>query len=329
MFVESVNKIDIDENILRTIDSTVLRILLKDQTTKTNIIWATDNYTKYNPSFCFDSTISVSSITGKYEGIIKPRVLKSLEEKQERLHHKGEVFTPSWICNQQNNLLNKDWFLIDSPFNEEDLSNKTWHTKYEKIAFLKEHTWQEYINQTSLEISCGEAPYLASRYDTVNGTYIEVKDRIGLLDRKLRIISENINNKDDWFHYAVQALKSIYGFEWQGDNLILARENILYTIIEHYQFYFKKELLKEQIELLANIISWNIWQMDGLKFVIPNSCLKEKEVENSSVINRINEDCPAEGKKDHYVEHNGIYCKIKDWTVSEKGKTIRFVDLLK
>ena len=41
-----------------------------------------------------------------------------------------------------------------------------------------------------MEVSCGEAPYITSRYDTVSGDYIEVPDRIGLLDRKLRVISE-------------------------------------------------------------------------------------------------------------------------------------------
>lgn len=46
-----------------------------------------------------------------------------------------------------------------------------------------------------LEISCGEAPYLVSRYDSVTGKTIKIKNRIGLLDRKLRIVSENIEEE--------------------------------------------------------------------------------------------------------------------------------------
>ena len=42
-----------------------------------------------------------------------------------------------------------------------------------------------------LEITCGEAPYIASRYDTVSGEPIEIKRRIGILDRKLRVVTEN------------------------------------------------------------------------------------------------------------------------------------------
>ena len=52
--------------------------------------------------------------------------------------------------------------------------------------------WKDYINNIVLEITCGEAPYLASRYDTTTGEYIFVNNRIGFLDRKLRIINENI-----------------------------------------------------------------------------------------------------------------------------------------
>lgn len=42
-----------------------------------------------------------------------------------------------------------------------------------------------------IEISCGEAPYLVSRYDTVTGEFIELLSRIVLLDRKLRVVTEN------------------------------------------------------------------------------------------------------------------------------------------
>ena len=47
-----------------------------------------------------------------------------------------------------------------------------------------------------LEISCGEAPYLVSRYDTVMGETIPISQRIGLLDRKLRVVSENTDTEE-------------------------------------------------------------------------------------------------------------------------------------
>ena len=65
---------------------------------------------------------------------------------------------------------------------------------------------------------------------------------------------------------------SIYGYEWQGDNLVLARESLLYTFIDYYKVKFGKKPQLKSLQYIASIISWNIWQMDGLKGVIPESC---------------------------------------------------------
>ena len=73
-------------------------------------------------------------------------------------------------------------------------------------------------------MSCGESPYLVSRYNVITGEDIPISDRVGLLDRKLRIVCENVDDEKDWYEWAKIAYQSIYGFEWQGDNLVLARE---------------------------------------------------------------------------------------------------------
>ena len=41
--------------------------------------------------------------------------------------------------------------------------------------------------------------------------------RIGLLDRKMRVVCENAANEAEYFHWAAVALKNCYGFELQGD----------------------------------------------------------------------------------------------------------------
>lgn len=124
-----------------------------------------------------------------------------------------------------------------------------------------------------------KAPYLVSRYDTTTGVFIPLEERIGLLDRKLRIINENVDTSSEWLKWAQTAYEHIYGYEWQGDNLLLAREALLYTFIEYYQAKFGKSPLTKSIKYIAYIISWNLWQMDGLKGVVPDSCkngVKEK-----------------------------------------------------
>ena len=101
-----------------------------------------------------------------------------------------EVFNPSWICNAQNNLVDEYWFGRPNVFNIPQ--DGTW-TATERIAFPedKQHTWKHYVDARRIEISCGEAPYLVSRYDTVTGEFIELLSRIVLLDRKLRVVTEN------------------------------------------------------------------------------------------------------------------------------------------
>ena len=50
---------------------------------------------------------------------------------------------------------------------------------------------------------------------------------------------------------------------------------MLYTFIENYQMKFRKMPQEKSIRFIAYIISWNVWQMDGLKRVVPDSCHDE------------------------------------------------------
>lgn len=192
--------IDIKENNLYRLDSRLLDILLADRTTKKNLIWATDNYASRGVGYQSSDPISVFSIIKRNGSIIKPRVEKSKKEQADRVKSKAEVFTPSWICNAQNNLIDNAWFERENVFNIE--VEKGWVINSEKISFPVGKTWQDYVKENRLEITCGEAPYLVSRYDTVSGEEIPIADRIGLLDRKLRIVSENVDSEKEWYAWA-------------------------------------------------------------------------------------------------------------------------------
>ena len=317
-------KIDIKENFLFDLESSILILLLKDQTTKKNLIWATNEYEKYGENYSLNSEMTIWSISGTNGDIIKPRILKNKQEKQLRSNSKAEVFTPAWVCNAQNNLVDNAWFDSENVFNIE--IHKGWITNRDKINF-KDKNWCDYVKDTRLEITCGEAPYLTSRYDMISGDFIEPQNRIGLLDRKLRVITENVENEIEWLQWAEIALKNIYGFDWQGDNVLLARENVLISIAEYYEFVYKKILSIENLMKFAYIISWNIWQMDGLKCVIPNSCLCHHCNSQLSLFNtsKKNEVCLGCKENNIYL-HNGIYSQIMDW---ETEKTIKFVSLIK
>lgn len=324
------SQIDILENEILQKYPEVLDILLRDQTTQNNIIWATNNYEYLGKLYLETNEIKSENISGKNGNIIMPRVQKDQILQQSRVKKMAEVFTPSWICNAQNNLIDNAWFERKNVFNKEIPNENRWKTNRTKIEFPKNKTWKDYVTNTRLEISCGEAPYIISRYDTTTGKFIDIENRIGLLDRKLRVINENVVDSDNWIEIAKLAYKNIYAYEWQGDSLLLARESMLFTYLENYEYKFKKEPSLKSIQEIAQIISWNVWQMDGLKGVVPFSCgeirtktvnlFGEEEIDNSFCKGCLN---------NNMFEHNGVYCLIMDWSSKDSnGKKLRFVDLI-
>ncbi|MCM4172452.1 restriction endonuclease subunit M [Arenibacter sp. TNZ] len=331
------NKIDILENEILEKYPDVLDVLLRDHTTHKNILWATNNYDSLGISYSFKSEIYPELITGHNGNVIMPRVQKDKILQLSRVRNMAEVFTPSWICNAQNNLIDNSWFEKENVFNKETElvnGNWIWEVNPQKIIFPKNKTWKNYIRDKRLEMACGEAPYITSRYDTTTGAFIPIYERIGILDRKLRVINENVNTSGEWLNAAQTAFKSTYAYEWQGDSLLLAREAMLFTFIENYVLKFGKEPLLKSIKYIAYIISWNIWQMDGIKGVVPDSC--ETICTTTEILFGIEEiKCfPCVGcQKEVLKNHNGTYCIIKDWsyidkTTGRKGKKIRFIDLL-
>ena len=322
----------------------ILLALLCDHSSGRNIIWATDDYASNGDGFYFYQTIEYPLITGDYEGLIQPRAVKAKDVQDARVKDKAEVFTPSWVCNAQNNLIDEQWFGRKDVFNHEN-ADHTWTTNTDKIEFSDEpgKTWRDYVKEVRMEITCGEAPYITSRYDTVTGKVIEPLDRIGILDRKFRVVLENYGPGTEykkWFKWMRIALESTYGYEWQGDNLLLARENVLSSYVRFYMLRFDKEefppikMLREAVD----VITWNFWQMDGLKGVIPSTC--KDEIVKEDMESLFNDDiiktrpCPgcASGELKDMKLHTGIKCKIKDWDLANDGKNkkeIYFHELIK
>lgn len=272
----------------------VLPILLKDWATGENIIWATDSYC--DRGFGYRATDEIQPQMLK--DVVRIRAQKASSDCEERTRGKAEVFTPSWICCLMNNALDEIRLgQKEVLFAQED---QAWQPTPEFVKFGRASSWQNYVKARCLEITCGEAPFLVSRYDTVTGEMIEVPNRIGLLDRKLRIIRENVGDRP-WFDWVKKAYQTTYGYEFQGDNLIIARVNLLMSFVEYYQYYLRRKPTHKQLLTIADIISKNVWQMDGLEYVPP---LKHGVSKQTSLFDLFE---PAK-KKD------SVSCKFYHWT---------------
>ena len=205
-----------------------------------------------------------------------------------------------------NNHCDEEWFGRAEVFNRE--VEHTWVINTEKIEFEKPKDWQKYVDSKRLEITCGEAPYIVSRYDTTTAEIIPVKERIGILDRKLRVVNENTDNEKEWLKWCMRAFQSVYGYEFQGDNLLIARINLLMTFVEYMNDRWGHNPDDEELKKISNIIVWNLWQMDGITGTIPFGRPKE-EYHQFTIFDF------AVGIND--TEQEEVNCKIFDWRSNE------------
>ena len=304
----------------------VLDTLLKDRSTGKNIIWATDPPEELQ-TVMYEPVTDKSQITAQqlrlthYE-VVLPRMMKQTDTQQQRTRKKGEVFSPAWVCNKMNNALDADWFrgLVA----EESAGQFTvelpqgWQTVETPVQFPacggKTPAWVQYVQSRRLEVTCGEAPFLVSRYDAATGEMIPVARRIGILDRKLRVVSENAATEDEWRKYATYAVQSTYGYEYQGDNLLLARVNLLLTYAEHLQARWQRKPTKKELQPIANIISWNLWQMDGLHLSVPGG-KPQPEAEQLDLFSMFGAAEP---------QLPTVSCKVKNWRKGSHGTTQNF-----
>lgn len=296
----------------------VLNKLLRDHTTKKNIVWATNTYDAFGVDFSQNSPITEHSLKRLKDGYLQPRILKSLIAQKERTKKHAEVFTPAWICNKMNNFCDEEWFGREDVFNKETDDN-SWVATSSPIFFpnTKKKHWMDYVDSKRIEITCGEAPYLVSRYDAATGDYIELYQRIGILDRKLRVINENTNSKEDWLKWCIRAFQSVYGYEYQGDNLLIARMNLLQTFVEYFEERWNESPCVDMLSKIANIISWNIWQMDGLKGVVPFPPDNHADSFQVSIFDDGDEVASLD---------SDLRCKIQDW---RSKRPVFYTDLMK
>ena len=283
MGVAVANVIDDDfiERFARSYSPAILESLLCDRTTGRNIIWADNEYETLGDGYYGDDEITVDKITGPNAGVIKPRIAKELGQRSQRTKTRAEVFSPSWLCNQMNNDFDEVWFGRRDVFNVED--DQSWEVKQEPIEFPKGKKgcgWHAYVEAPELEITCGEAPFVCSRYDAVTGDKLAVRERVGFLDRKLRVVSEKTKTRKEWVRRALDALRASYGFEYQGDNLLIARINVFETFVEHFHDRWGGVPTLEELDQAAWIVSWNFWQMNGLNDAVPTNKM-DVEIEST------------------------------------------------
>ena len=244
----------------------LLDIFLMDRTTGRNIIWAAGGPDE-------EKEIRVKDVLGR----IKPRWLKNEEAKKQRTRMSAEVFTPSGICRE----------MVETIEEEGAMPTK------------------DFQASLCLEITCGEAPFIASRYDMETGESIEVKDRFGLLDKKLKPMIEEDIAFEAYRDQALKSLKSVYGYELHGDSLFIARTNVFMDFVEHWREKWTSNPDCKVLKDAAEVVSWNFWQMDGLGDFLPPLKTAKKSLET------------LPGMEFDKYKSSSAHCKIRLWDSEE------------
>lgn len=173
---------------------------------------------------------------------IIPRWQKAKEAQAARTRKRAEVYTPSWVVGKMVGAID-----TEAPMD-----------------------WREYLRTTWLEITCGEGAYITTRYEMDSGAPIPEPERVGILDRKLRLLREHLSEIGERPSTA-DVVRTVYGYEYQADSLLIARINALLTIAEHIQLLTGRPINRCEVESAIGDIARNLWQMDGLTDCIPGT----------------------------------------------------------
>ena len=251
--------------------------LLMDTTTWKPIKWHTDTYRELGTGYQPDDPITPDAILNP-EFKLLPRAARSIETNKKRTRKSAEVATPYKIVKQMLNAVDEDWFGYRNPFG----------SLRKPVRFPEDKTPMDYIQSKRLEITCGEAPFLVTRYDASTGKKIPLKQRTGVFDRKMRIVNEHFDadwrdgdsklpNNSSWENKSFEALRSVYGYDLSGDNVLTARLNVLMDYEDYVSDRFNgSRITDEGYGNLLTTIRWNIWQMDGLTGMVPGTTLQAR-----------------------------------------------------
>ena len=97
-----------------------------------------------------------------------------------------------------------------------------------------------------------------------------------------------------------------------------------FSFFDIYRDRFGCDPILDDVLEIANIISWNFFQMDGIRYVLPASCYDEIEGYESLFYEEEHEEvvkCPGCIRNDPEL-HNGIYAYTMDWETDQAFKLV-------
>ena len=225
------------QSMLQEIDESVLETLLTDKSTRRPLVW---------PSGPEHPAAWMSR-----DDLLRPD--KNAEDPQAE---QAEFL--EW--NRKLNSLDAAWFGHEPAFNTESASG--WQTLSEPVAFDDPFHWKKYVIRPVFLFQAGRGQALVFRPFALGAQPMPYEKRMGILDRRLRIISENTREESEWLRWAESALQSLYGTDSSPLSIFQARLSAIMAVREAYAQRFGAQLPVREEKYMVTTLCWNLFQMD-------------------------------------------------------------------
>ena len=267
----------------------VLKLLLADKAARRSIVFATDRYASLGERY-------------REAGPIENGLLAALEARGFGL----EEELSAELVRRLNDRWDEEWFGFPEPFAGEG-----------PVRFAGEEAWKKYVDAPRLAVCCGAARLLTVREDGAGGL-LSPAARPGILDRKLRVVSENAETEEVWRHWALRAFQSVYGYEYRGDLLLLGRLRLMTAFADFREARWGAEASNAELRRIANVIAWNLWQMDPETAAVPFAH-REAPYRQLSLFDYLSGDEDDRPKEP-------VPCRVFDWRGNESVTFRRYVE---
>lgn len=255
-----------DADIIESLDSCcptrILVTLFKDCAAGRNIVWTDDECVEFGDGFIGDNGIAIEKITNFSSGAIKPHIAKKQGRRFERIMTRAGAIVPSWLFNRMNNSIDAVWLdMRDVSYVKNDVER---NSGLKRIVFHEKsgRSGRVYVESHRPGITCGEASFAYSHYDTVTMDASPVGGRIGFSNRMLCVVSEKIGYCREWVRWAPAAPEASSGFEFQCCCLPTCI-NVFGTFWEHQRERWSAGMAEVETGQTVWILLWNILQLNG------------------------------------------------------------------
>jgi hypothetical protein len=187
-------------------------------------------------------------------GQLRRRCDKPKAEQRARTKRRAEVFTPTSVVAFMND--HAEAAKCNVPVEELDTVS-----------------WRDRIQLRALDSCCGEGAFTTTLYDPITGEDIPEPERVGILDRKLRLVVEHAPMSLAP-RYLLTALRTSYACDIMGDNVILARMNVYLAWLEAYRRAMGTPPSIAEMNEACEVICGTVMQVDALTGMLPASDLR-------------------------------------------------------